>query len=365
MGRVLVAMSGGVDSSVAAALLQEQGYDVVGVTMKLLDLPDEVAGDRGCCSLEAVRRAQAVCRRLGIAHYTLNLVACFAREVIAPFVAEYACGRTPNPCLRCNVVVKWGELLRRARGVGCDYLATGHYARLEEHAGRWRLLRGVDAAKDQSYALYALTQEMLAHTLLPLGGLTKAEVRARAAELGLPTADTEESQDICFIRRGDYREFLRDRIPFRPGPIVDEQGRVLGEHEGLPAYTVGQRKGLRVGGGEPLFVLAKDVDRNRLIVGPRGALARREVLVREVNWVSCEEPPPGESLAAQVELRYRGEPIAGQVTAEPGGRARLHLAPHDQAVTPGQAAVWYQGELLLGGGIIASGQAGAGCEAPG
>lgn len=352
MNRVMVAMSGGVDSSVAAALLQEQGYDVVGVTMKLLDLPDEVAGDRGCCSLEAVRRAQAVCRRLRIPHYTLNLAACFAREVLAPFVAEYARGRTPNPCLRCNMAVKWGELLRRARSVGFEYLATGHYARLEYVSGRWRLRRGVDSAKDQSYALYGLTQEMLAHTLLPLGRLTKAQVRARAAELGLPTADVEESQDICFIPGGDYREFLRDRIPFRPGPIVDEQGRVLGEHEGLPAYTVGQRKGLSVGVGEPLFVLAKDVDRNRLIVGPREALARREVLVEEVNWVSCEEPAPGEAIPAEVEVRYRGEPIAAQVTADPPGRARLHLAEHDQAVTPGQAAVWYQGEMLLGGGII-------------
>jgi len=347
----MVAMSGGVDSSVAAALLKEEGLEVVGVTMKLLDLPDELAGDRGCCSLEAVRRAQAVCRRLGIPHYTLNFVAPFAQEVIAPFVAEYAQGRTPNPCLRCNTVLKWGELLRRARGVGCECLATGHYARLEEGCRR-RLRRGVDLAKDQSYVLYGLTQEMLAHTLLPLGGLTKAEVRARAADLGLPTADTEESQDICFIPGGDYREFLRDRIPFRPGPIVDEQGRVLGEHEGLPAYTVGQRKGLGIGGGKPLFVLAKDVSRNRLIVGPRAALARREILVEEVNWVSREEPSPGEVPAAEVELRYRGKPIPAQVRAEPGRRARLFLAEHDQAVTPGQAAVWYDGDLLLGGGII-------------
>ena len=345
-------MSGGVDSSVAAAVLLGAGYEVVGATMKLLDLPDESYGDRGCCSLDAVRRAQAVCRRLGIPHYTLNFVADFAREVVAPFVAEYAAGRTPNPCLRCNMVVKWGELLRRARGAGCECLATGHYARVE-HADRWLLRRGRDAAKDQSYALYGLSQESLAATLLPLGELTKPEVRRLAARLGLPTADTAESQDICFIPAGDYREFLRERIPFRPGPVVDEQGRVLGEHEGLAAYTVGQRKGIRLGGGgEPLFVLAKDCAENRLIVGPRERLARRELEVAEVNWLSRPAPEIEETIQAQVELRYRGTPIPAEITAEPGNRARLQLAAHDQAVTPGQAAVWYEGDLLLGGGTI-------------
>jgi tRNA-specific 2-thiouridylase len=345
-------MSGGVDSSVAAAVLLEQGYEVVGATMKLLDLPDELYGDRGCCSLEAVRRAQGVCRVLGIPHYTLNFVADFAREVVGPFVAEYAAGRTPNPCLRCNMVVKWGELLRRARGAGCERLATGHYACVE-CGDRWRLRRGRDAAKDQSYALYGLSQEALGATLLPLGELTKPEVRALAARLGLPTAETAESQDICFIPGGDYREFLRERISFRPGPVVDEQGRVIGEHEGLAAYTVGQRKGLGIGGGKPLFVLAKDCEGNRLIVGPRERLARREVGVAGVNWLSRAAPEVGETLRAEVELRYRGRPVEAEITVEEGDRARLRLAPHDQAVTPGQAAVWYEGDLLLGGGTIA------------
>jgi tRNA-specific 2-thiouridylase len=346
-------MSGGVDSSVAAALLREQGYQVVGATMKLLDLPDELYGDRGCCSLDAVRRAQAVCGRLDIPHYTLNFVADFQRDVIAPFVAEYAAGRTPNPCLRCNLVVKWGELLRRARGAGCEYLATGHYARRERGGGRWVLRRGLDQAKDQSYALYGLSQEALAYTLLPLGEMTKPEVRAIAARLGLPTAETEESQDLCFVPGGDCREFLRERIPFRPGPIVDEQGRVLGEHEGLPAYTVGQRKGLRLGGGgEPLFVLAKDARGNRLVVGPRESLARREVGVEQVNWVSRAAPPVGKTIRAEVELRYRGKLVPAEITVKAGNRASLRLAEHDQAVTPGQAAVWYEGEVLLGGGLI-------------
>ena len=351
--RVMVAMSGGVDSSVAAAALLAEGYQVVGATMKLLDLPDELYGDRGCCSLDAVRRAQAVCRRLGIPHYTLNFTADFEREVVAPFVAEYAAGRTPNPCLRCNMVVKWGELLRRARGAGCEYLATGHYAQVERGAERWLLRRGLDHAKDQSYALYGLSQESLAHTLLPLGELTKPQVREIAAGLGLPTAETEESQDLCFIPAGDYREFLRERIPFLPGPMVDEQGRVVGEHEGLAAYTVGQRKGLGLGGGgEPLFVLAKDAGENRLVVGPREHLERREVQVAEVNWLSRPAPEVGETVRGEVELRYRGRPIAAEITVEEDARAALHLSEHDQAVTPGQAAVWYEGDLLLGGGTI-------------
>jgi tRNA-specific 2-thiouridylase len=360
----MVAMSGGVDSSVAAALLQEQGYTVVGATMKLLDsrtgetpiLPEE----RTCCSLDAVRRAQAVCRQLEIPHYTLNFVQVFREAVMEPFVREYAEGRTPNPCLSCNLLVKWGELLRRARGVGCDYLATGHYARVERSAGRegiyplrrHLLRRGIDPDKDQSYALYGLSQEALAVTLLPLGALTKEEVRAHAAKLELPTAETPESQDICFIPEGNYRGFLRDRIPFAPGPIVDQSGRVLGEHEGLPAYTVGQRRGLPGGMNERLFVLAKRRADNCLLVGPREALARREALLEAVNWVSREPLPPGETLAAQVELRYRGEPVGARVTALPQARARLELDPHTQAVTPGQAAVFYDGDLLLGGGTI-------------
>ncbi len=354
----MVAMSGGVDSSVAAAVLLEQGYEVAGATMKLLDLPDDLSGDRGCCSLEAVRRAQAVCRRLGIPHYTLNFTAAFEREVVSPFVADYAAGRTPNPCLRCNMVVKWGELLRRARGAGCECLATGHYARVECGPERQRLLRGVDQAKDQSYALYGLSQEALARTLLPLGELTKPQVRQIAAARGLPSAETEESQDLCFVPGGDYREFLRERIPFLPGPMVDEQGRVVGEHEGLPAYTVGQRKGLGCararsgGGGEVRVVLAKDAGANRLIVGPRESLARREVQVREVNWVSRPGLESGETISAEVELRYRGTPIVAEITAEEGDRVSLRLAEHDQAVSPGQAAVWYEGEVLLGGGTI-------------
>ena len=352
MARVMAALSGGVDSSVAAALLQAAGHQVLGVTLKLLDLPETLASDRGCCALDAVRRAQAVCRRLEIPHYMLNFTAVFGRTVLADFVAEYAAGRTPNPCLRCNTLVKWGELLRRARGVGCECLATGHYARVERSGERWAVRRGRDATKDQSYALYGLTQEALAHTLLPLGELTKAEVREQAAALGLPTAETAESQDLCFVPDGNWRAFLRERIAFLPGPIVDLQGQVLGEHQGLAGYTVGQRQGLGIGGGEPRFVVSKDVAANRLVVGPREATARRQVRVTAVNWVSREPLPPGESLAAEVELRYRAHPLPATVTARAEDEVELGLPPHDQAVSPGQAAVWYQGDLLLGGGLI-------------
>lgn len=352
MARVMVAMSGGVDSSVAAALLVQQGHEVVGVTMKLLDLPEGIEDERTCCSVEAVRRARAVCHRLGIPHYTLNFTAVFRQSVVEPFVAEYAWGRTPNPCLNCNAVVKWEELRRRAKGVGCEYLATGHYARVEIGEGRWRLRRGLDPEKDQSYALYGLSQEALAGTRLPLGELRKTQVREYAARLELPTAETPESQDICFIPEGDYREFLRGRVGFTPGPIVNERGEVVGEHEGLAGYTVGQRRGLAIGGGEVLYVLRKRLKDNCLVVGPREALERRSVTLEAVNWVSRPGPEVGGRIEAEIELRYRGEAVPGTVTALADGRARVELRRHTQAVAPGQAAVFYEGDVLLGGGII-------------
>ncbi len=352
MAKVMVAMSGGVDSSVAAVRLQEQGHEVLGVTLHLLDPPDTLAGDPRCGSAEAVQQAGAVCQHLGLPHHTLDFAQLFSEEVIMPFIEGYRRGFTPNPCLRCNVAVKWGRLLETAEQMGCDCLATGHYARLERGESRWCLRRGRDRDKDQSYVLYGLPQKALAHTLLPLGEMTKQQVRELAAE-ELPATETRESQDICFIPAGDYRAFLRDKIPFEPGPIVDVQGRAVGEHEGLPAYTVGQRRGLGLGGGEPLFVLARDVANNRLVVGPRAALPRREAIIEDLNWV-CQEPLlPGESLAAEVELRYRGEPIQAEITVQNGGHAHLRLAVHSQAVTPGQAAVFYDGDRLLGGGIIA------------
>ncbi len=348
--RVMVAMSGGVDSSVAAALLVAEGYEVVGATMKLVESDRGKA--RSCCAPDAALRARRVCDLLDISHLVIDLCAEFEKYVIRPFCQEYARGRTPNPCVACNRWIKWDVLLRKAQAMGCRFLATGHYAIIERLGGRFRLRRGIDRSKDQSYALYWFSQQQLACTLLPLGRTTKAKVRKIAAELGLPTAHTPESQDICFVQEGTYRDLLASRIAPRPGDIVDEQGNVLGKHSGLIHYTVGQRKGLGISGGPPLFVLAKDAERNRLIVGPRRALSRRSFEVEDVNWLSIAPPAVGASIEAQVEVRYRARPIPCRIIVGADDTVSVELAPHDQAIAPGQAAVFYDDDLVLGGGTI-------------
>ncbi len=340
MSRVMIAMSGGVDSSVAAARLVRAGWEVAGVTM-----------DLGIGEQQTVRRARAVCRKLSIAHYVVDFSKYFREQVIDYFCAEYAAGRTPNPCVRCNQLVKWDALLGTALRLGYDYLASGHYARKQWRADRYRLWRGRDRSKDQSYVLYGLSQQQLSHALFPLGAMHKEQVCRLARTLGLQPAAIPASQDICFIRR-DYREFIRGRVPFAPGPIRTESGEIVGEHEGLPFYTTGQRRGLGIG-GKLLFVTGKDVDENVLIVGPREALARRDCIIQQVNWVSLASPRIGEWVRVQVELRYRARPTPATLEMTGRDTARLALEPHDQAVTPGQSAVFYRGELLLGGGIIA------------
>lgn len=355
---VLVAMSGGVDSSLAAALLQEQGYAVTGATMHLWGEEEGVEqGPSSCCSLEAVEGARRVCQVLGIPHYVLNMSREFAERVVADFVGEYGRGRTPNPCLACNREIKFRLLRERARALGYDYLATGHYARVErvEEAGRprYRLLRGADRRKDQSYVLYMLGQEELAQLLLPLGGLSKVQVRAEAARRGLPTAGRRESQEICFIPDDDYRRFLAKRLPesARPGPIRDLAGRVLGEHRGLPYYTVGQRRGLGLSGQpQPLFVIALDVRENALLVGPEEALLRTELEAEDVTFVSGEWPAGPLPVDAQV--RYRAP--ASPATLYPGtaGHIRLVFDAPQRAIAPGQAVVFYQGAEVVGGGTI-------------
>ncbi len=341
MSRVMVAMSGGVDSSVAAALLLREGHEVVGATLKLL--PDDLPA----------QQAQRVCEILGIRHYTFDLTVEFEKQVIEYFCAEYEAGRTPNPCLRCNRFIKWAVLLR-TREADCDHLATGHYTIVEQRDQRYVLRRGRDRAKDQSYMLYGLSQEQLARTVLPLGEYTKQQVREIAEQLALSVTNTAESQDICFIPDGDYRQFLQGRVEFESGSIKDTAGQVLGAHEGLPGYTIGQRHGLGVGGGPPLYVLSKDTEENTLIVGPREKLNRRQCELEEVNWVAIAAPEVGETVAAQIELRYRARPVAGTVTITGPDTAQLSLTAHNQAVSPGQAAVFYRGDLLLGGGIISS-----------
>ncbi len=353
--RVVVAMSGGVDSSVAAALLVEQGYEVVGVMLRLWsEVRPGLPSLNRCCSDEAVEDARRVASALGIPFYLLNVERPFKGQVVDRFIAGYAGGVTPNPCLYCNRHIRFGRLLNYALGVGASALATGHYARIRVAPdGRgYQLLRGVDRAKDQSYVLHGIGQRELVHLRFPIGHLTKAEVRERARVLGLPVAEKAESQELCFIADDDYRRFLRDWAPeaVRPGPILDRAGNVLGEHKGLPFYTIGQRSGLGIAAREPLYVLALDPDRNAVIVGTRAELGGDELIATGVNWVSGS-PPEGEiTVAAQI--RYKGSAMAARVCSLPGDRAHVRFAQPLRDITPGQAVVFYDGDVCLGGGLI-------------
>lgn len=356
--RVAVAMSGGVDSSVAAALLLEQGYEVIGVTMQLWPRAEEYErpGDTaGCCSLAAVEDARRVAARLGIPHYLLNFRDIFAAEVIDNFCCEYARGRTPNPCIRCNQKVKFEALLRRAEEIGADYLATGHYARLEFDRARARYVirRGLDERKDQSYFLYAMTQAQLARTLMPLGGLTKERTRELAAYYSLPVASKAESQEICFVPDNDYAAFVAQRNPAAvvPGDIVDVTGRVLGRHRGIIHYTVGQRRGLGIASDRPLYVVDIDAEGNRVVVGYEEELFRHHLTVSEINWVAL--PGLEDSHAAEVALRYRMQAATAVIEPAEDGRVLVTFDQPQRAVTPGQSAVFYHGDTVLGGGIIA------------
>jgi len=375
--RVVVAMSGGVDSSVAAALLVEQGYEVIGIMLRLWAeesvppppnaggevLPPASVGEASplrewscvnkCCSLEAIHEARAVAERLEIPFYVISAERPFKEQVVDFFIREYAAGRTPNPCLACNRQIRFGYLLNYARALGARYLATGHYARIRrDPAGRYQLWRGADRMKDQSYVLSVLGQAELAQALFPVGEHTKPQVRGLAAARGLPTASRAESQDLCFVADGDYRRFLRDWAPeaVRPGPIVDRQGRQLGMHRGLPFYTIGQRSGLGIGGPRPLYVLALDTGRNALVVGPVEELGRDRLATGAMNWIAGE--PPAGPFRAQVQIRYRAVPAQATIIPLPDGRAEVQFDEPQRDITPGQAAVVYDGEVCLGSGII-------------
>jgi tRNA-specific 2-thiouridylase len=355
----MVAMSGGVDSSLTAALLCEQGHDVTGVTMHLWDDDDGRLAESLCCSQEIAESARRVCAQLGIPYYVFNYQREFRRHVIEFFLDEYAQGFTPNPCLACNRDVKFRALLNRAAALGFDYVATGHYARVraaETADGRpaYQLLRAVDPEKDQAYMLHMLQQSDLARLLFPIGDYTKAEVRALAQERKLASADRPESQDICFVPGGDYRNLLREERPasLAAGPIVDQQGRELGQHNGLPLYTIGQRRGLGVAGGKPLYVIGLDPQRNAVVVGPAEALERPSLRASRVTFVSGRQP--GGPFECEAQIRSHAAPVEAHVTPTGPGQLLVEFARPQRAVTPGQAVVLYQGDVVLGGGRIDS-----------
>ena len=355
--RVVVAMSGGVDSSVAAALLLERGFDVIGVTMKTYDYADvggNMMNEASCCGLDAFNDARMVAVSLGIPHYVVDFTEQFNREVIDNFVNEYLNGRTPNPCIRCNKHVKWGALLAKAKALGASAIATGHYARLtlDASTGRYSIARPLDRNKDQTYALWSLDQSALAKTMFPLGELTKPEVRSVAASRGLRTAAKEDSFEICFVPDNDYRRFLHERIPSlasrAEGDIIFD-GDIVGKHSGFQNYTIGQRNGLGAY-GQRVYVTAVDPLSNTVTIGRGEDLLRRELVARDINVIGI--PSLEDGMRVQAQIRYRDTPEPAAVYSEGGDRVRVVFDTPKRAITPGQSVVFYDGDTLLGGGVI-------------
>ncbi|MTI80085.1 MAG: tRNA 2-thiouridine(34) synthase MnmA [Firmicutes bacterium] len=354
--KVVVAMSGGVDSSVTAALLQQEGYECIGVTMQIWDPDVTVVEDDyvGCCSLTAVDDARRVADKLGIPFYVLNFRDIFEKTVIDYFAQEYLNGRTPNPCIACNRYVKFEALLNKSRALGADYVATGHYARLgysEEH-GRWVIRKAVDEKKDQTYVLYNMTQDQIAHTLMPLSKYTKDEVRQMARELGLATASKPESQEICFVPDNNYRNFLEEHTGggFRKGPFLDLEGNVLGEHQGIPHYTIGQRRGLGIATGSRLYVVDIDPERNAVVLGPEEAIFTKELVSHDNNFVLFSQLT--EPVQIEAQIRYNSKPYPATISPITDEKVRVSFEHPQRAITPGQSVVFYQGDYLVGGGII-------------
>ncbi|MFO7320198.1 MAG: tRNA 2-thiouridine(34) synthase MnmA [Chloroflexota bacterium] len=352
--RVVVAMSGGVDSSVAAALLVEQGYDVIGMMMRLWS--EETVSGRvfnRCCTPDQMADARRIADRLGIPFYVLDTRDVFRNTVVEYFIDQHRRGVTPNPCIECNRHIRFEFLQQNALALDADYLATGHYARIRQTAdGQFQLLKGLDERKDQSYVLSVMGQAQLAHALFPVGEYTKPEVRQLAERFGLPTASKHDSQDLCFLGDGDYRRFLRQHAPdvMTAGPIVRRDGSVLGEHQGLANYTIGQRKGLGVQAAEPLYVIGMNPYRNALIVGTADELGSNRLTASRMNWISGEAPDA--PFEADVKIRYKARPVRGLVTPLAADRIEVEFSEPLRDITPGQGAVLYDGDVCLGGGII-------------
>ena len=352
MTKVVVAMSGGVDSSVAAALLKEQGYEVIGMLMRLWSEPGKEESNR-CCTPDAMAQARRVAAKLDIPFYVVDAKDVFRETVVEYFLEGYARGETPNPCLVCNRKIRWTFLLDHALALDADFMATGHYVRKQTTENEHQLLRAVDRNKDQSYVLHVLNQDKLKHALFPVGDYPKPEIRAIAEKYGLPTASRKDSQNLCFLAGEDYRNFLQRNAAemLKPGEIITSDGKVLGEHTGLPNYTIGQRKGLGVPSPVPLYVLGKDAATNVVIVGTQDELGSSELTARDVNWVSGIAP--NEPFRAEVKIRYTAKEAEALVTPLDGGnRAQVQFDAPQRDITAGQAAVFFQGDLMIGGGII-------------
>jgi tRNA-specific 2-thiouridylase len=361
---VVVGMSGGVDSSLAAFLLNQQGYQVAGVSVRLFDynnLEEDPCAEKSCCSAESIEAARQVCESIGIPHHVIDMQEEFKKEVISNFVEEYTRGRTPNPCIICNTKIKWKSLWTKAESLGADFIATGHYARVryDQDKKRYHLLRGIDSTRDQSYALTGLSQEDLSHTIFPLGELTKKEVRTLAREHGLKVADREESQEICFVPDDDYARFIRewnakDNLKsgdvIKPGPILNLQGEKLGEHQGIPFYTIGQRRGLKIAVGRPLYVVRIDPKKNVVYVGENEELFGSSFVVINVNWIAFDTLD--DQMDCQIQIRYKHAAQKGTICPLTNGEVMVKFDKSERAITPGQSAVFYSGVMVLGGGVI-------------
>jgi len=352
--KVMIGMSGGVDSSVAAAVLLEQGYEVFGVTMQIWPDNSTAAREEGCCSLYAVDDARRVADKLGIPYYVMNFKEVFQKKVIDYFTSEYLAGRTPNPCIACNRYVKFDSLLRKARAMGMDYIATGHYAIIEfdDERKRFLLKKSASQAKDQTYVLYNLTQEQLSRTLMPIGRFTKDQVREKAKELGLNVANKPDSQEICFVEDNDYSRFIAENTDseIKPGEFVDTHGNVLGRHNGIINYTVGQRKGLGIALGKPMYVTRIDAENNRVVLGEEKEVFSRSLTATDLNFISIEKLD-GE-MRVKAKIRYSAKEADATIRPEEGGKVSVYFDEPQRAITPGQAVVFYDGDIVVGGGTI-------------